>query len=294
MVLQSNLLLGAHMSIARGTDKAVARGEALGCTVIQIFTRNATRWNAPELGAEEIRVFKNERARSGIMVVAHDSYLINLATPDRRLLNKSINSFRDEMERAELLEIPFLIMHPGSHTGSGEDIGLRSIGSALNRLLKETSGFRVSILLENTAGQGTALGYSFEQLARIIDQVSSPERVGVCLDTCHAFAAGYDLRDADGCAGVFGKLNLVVGLDRLKALHLNDAKKGLGSRVDRHEHIGRGMLGLECFRFIMTDSRFLTVPKLIETPKQLDGMDMDPVNLGLLRELAGEAPDGFH
>lgn len=289
MVAQKNLLLGAHVSIAGGTDKAISRGEDLGCTVIQIFTKNATRWNAAPLTSEEIEAFKTERSRSGIMVVAHDSYLINLAAPDRSLLEKSIDAFRDEMERAEQLEIPYLIMHPGSHTGSGEDSGLRSVASALDRLLKDTSGFRVSILLENTAGQGTALGHKFEHLARLMAEVSDPERMGVCLDTCHAFAAGYDLHDNDGYESVLHELDLEVGLDKLKAIHLNDAKKGLGSRVDRHEHIGRGMLGLECFRLIMTDQRLDTVPKFIETPKQLNGKDMDPVNLGVLRGLVRDA-----
>jgi deoxyribonuclease-4 len=223
------------------------------------------------------------------MVVAHDSYLINLAAPDRSLLEKSIDAFRDEMERAEQLGLLYLIMHPGSHTGSGEDSGLRSVASALDRLLKDTSGFRVSILLENTAGQGTALGHKFEHLARLMAEVSDPERMGVCLDTCHAFAAGYDLHDNDGYESVLHELDLEVGLDKLKAIHLNDAKKGLGSRVDRHEHIGRGMLGLECFRLIMTDQRLDTVPKFIETPKQLNGKDVDPVNLGVLRGLVRDA-----
>jgi deoxyribonuclease-4 len=178
-------------------------------------------------------------------------------------------------------------MHPGAHKGRGEKDGLRSVAQAFNRLLKETAGFRVNILLENTAGQGTALGHSFEHLDRIIEEAVEPERMGVCLDTCHAFTAGYDLRDRQGYMRTLERLNSTVGLDRLKALHLNDCKKGLGSRVDRHEHIGRGMLGLECFRLIMNDSRLRDIPKFLETPKYLDGRDMDPVNLELLRGMVG-------
>lgn len=284
---KTRLLLGAHMSIAGGIHRALERGHDLGCTAIQIFTKNATRWKADALTPEAISLFKRERQRTGIIVVAHDSYLINLASPDPELLEKSVAGFMDEMERAEQLEIPFIVMHPGSHKGCGEDEGLRSVIRAFNRLLKETAGFRVNILVENTAGQGTALGHSFEQLGRIIEETVEPERIGVCLDTCHAFAAGYDLRDKEGYGTAMEELDSLVGLDRLKVLHLNDCKKGLGSRVDRHEHIGGGTLGLNCFQLIMNDRRLEDAPKFLETPKFLDGRDMDPVNLELLRGMAG-------
>jgi deoxyribonuclease IV len=281
-----NLLIGAHVSIAKGLHLAFGRGEDLGCTAIQIFTKNATQWKTKPLEEDEIRKFKAERKRTGILVVAHDSYLINLASPKNRLFKQSLAAFLEEMERAEQLGIPYLVMHPGSHTGAGEALGLKSIVRAFSELLCETSGYDLKILVENTAGQGTALGYSFEQISTIIEGTSQPERMGVCLDTCHAFAAGHDLRDRASYRAVMQQLDATVGLDRVKALHLNDSKKDLGLRVDRHEHIGKGRIGSDCFRLIMTDSRFEKVPKLLETPKELDGQDMDPVNLGLLRDFA--------
>ena len=284
-----NPLLGAHVSIAGGVHKAIARGEELGCTVVQIFTKNASQWKARPLTDQEARDFKAERSRTGILTLAHDGYLINLGSPNPDLLLKSRASFMEEMDRAEELEIPYLIMHPGSHTGSGEDAGLKSVVQSLNAMLTSTAGYRVSILLENTAGQGTALGYSFDHLRRIIQDSTAPERIGICLDTCHAFAAGYDLSNASGYESVVEQLDAKIGLDRLRALHLNDCKKGLGQRVDRHEHIGKGKLGLECFLAIMNDSRLNRVPKFIETPKTLNDQDMDPVNLNLLRSLVSDS-----
>jgi len=274
------------MSIAKGLHLAFGRGEDLGCTAIQIFTKNATQWKTRTLTEEEIGKFKAEHKRTGILVVAHDSYLINLASPNNTLFKKSAAAFLEEMERAEQLGIPYLVMHPGSHTGAGETRGLKSIVRAFNDLLRETSGYDLKILVENTAGQGTALGYSFEQISTIIEGTSQPERMGVCFDTCHAFAAGYDLRDGASYRAVMQRFDATVGLDRLKVLHLNDSKKGLAQRVDRHEHIGKGLLGSDCFRLIMTDPRFENVPKLLETPKELDEKDMDPVTLGLLRDFA--------
>ncbi len=281
----SNLLLGAHVSIAGGVHKAIPRGEALGCTAIQIFTKNASQWKARPLAQPEVRDFKLERKRTGILVLAHDGYLINLGSPNPDLLLKSRAAFREEMDRAEKLEIPYLIMHPGSHAGSGEEAGLKSVILSLNDLLKSTAGYHVSVLLENTAGQGSALGYSFDHLHRIIQDSTEPDRIGICLDTCHAFAAAYDLSNASGYESVMEEIDIKIGMDGLKALHLNDCKKGLGQRVDRHEHIGMGKLGPECFRSIMNDSRLNQVPKFIETPKTLNDQDMDPVNLELLKSL---------
>jgi deoxyribonuclease-4 len=237
------------------------------------------------LSEEAIRAFKDELARTGMLVVAHDAYLINLASPDSDLRAKSQAAFLDEMERAEALELPYLVMHPGAHTGAGEDEGLSHIVTSFNSLLRSTPGFRVKIAIENTAGQGTALGYSLDHLKRIIDESEAPERLAVCIDTCHAFAAGYDLRDRAAYEGFMDEFHHVVGPDMLRVMHLNDCKRGLGSRVDRHEHIGRGTLGLDCFRFVMNDPRLVTVPKLMETPKELDGRDMDPENLAILRGL---------
>jgi deoxyribonuclease IV len=279
------LLLGAHVSIAGGVHKAIGRGEALGCTAIQIFTKNARQWTSKPLSEEEVKRFKDECARTGIMVVAHDTYLLNLASPNKGLLKKSQDAFLDEMERAESLEIPYLIMHPGAHTGSGEEAGIRSVARSFNLLFRRTPGFRVKILIENTAGQGTSLGHSLEHLRRIIEQTAEPERVGVCLDSCHAFSAGYDFSRPPSYQRVWDEFDTLIGLDNLKALHLNDCKKGLGLRVDRHEHLGKGTLGIDFFRLIMNDPRFRNVPKIIETPKFHEGEDMDPVNLGLLREL---------
>src|SRR5208283_448168 len=224
-------LLGAHVSIAGGVHRALGRGEDLGCTAIQIFTKNAAQWKANPLTEEEVKKFMKERARTGIMVVVHDAYLINLGSPNTVLLKKSQAAFLEEMERAEELEIPYLIMHPGSHSGSGEDAGIRSVARSFNIVLRKASGFQVKILVENTAGHGTALGYSFEHLRRIIEETAEPERLGVCLDSCHAFAAGYDLHTPSDCQRVLEEFDAVIGLDRLKALHLNDCKKGLGLRV---------------------------------------------------------------
>lgn len=286
----SDLLLGAHMSIEGGIHKALGRGKSLGCTAIQIFTKNASQWRAPPLTDRLVRDFKSERKRTGIQVIAHDAYLINLGSPQRDLREKSVAAFIEEMERAERLEIPCLVMHPGAHTGSGEDAGILAVISSFDEILRHTAGFRVQILVENTAGQGSALGSSFDHLRRIVHSVNCPERMGICFDTCHAFAAGYDLRDRNGYERTFSRLNEVVGLALLKAIHLNDCKKGLGMRVDRHEHIGLGTLGIEPFRLIMNDPHFRQVPKIIETPKFLDGKDMDRVNLGRLKELVSEEP----
>jgi deoxyribonuclease IV len=271
------------MSIEGGLHLAIRRGEALGCTAIQIFTKNASQWRAPPLSDHMIDDFRREQERTAIVVIAHDAYLINLGSPKRGLLEKSRSAFLEEMNRAEKLGIPYLVMHPGSHTGSGEEAGLTTLVQSFDLLLKDTLGYAVQILVENTAGQGTALGHSFPQLKRLVEDVVCPERMGVCFDTCHAFAAGYDLQNETGYERVLGEFDEIIGLDRLKALHLNDSKKGLGSGVDRHEHIGLGMLGLETFRLIMNDPRLRDLPKVLETPKYLGGTDMDSVNLELLR-----------
>jgi deoxyribonuclease-4 len=282
---QGPLLLGAHVSIAGGVHYAIRRGEELGCTAIQVFTKNAAQWKANPLSEEDVKKFKRERARAGILVVVHDAYLINLASPNSSLLKKSQAAFIEEMERAEELEIPYLIMHPGAHSGSGEDAGIRSVARSFNRVFRKTSGFQVKILVENTAGQGTALGHSFEQLRRIIEDTAQPERMGVCLDSCHAFASGYDLRTRPDYLRVMEEFDEVIGRESLKIMHLNDCKKGLGQKIDRHEHLGKGMLGLEFFRVVMNDPHFHHVPKIIETPKFLGKLDMDPVNLSLLKGL---------
>ncbi len=284
-------LLGAHTSIAGGLDRAFFRGREAGCKVIQIFTRNANRWNSEPLSAGQIDAFHRAREETAIeAVAAHDSYLINLASPRRDLRERSFNALLEEIRRAEALAIPFLVMHPGSHRGAGEDTGLRWVSGALNRIYECRPSSRVRILLETTAGQGTSLGYCFEHLAEIMAQTDVRERLGVCVDTCHIFAAGYDFRAPKAYAELINRFDSTVGMDQLKLLHINDAKKGLGSRVDRHEHPGYGLIGKEALSFFLRDPNFKRLPFLIETPKGVDekGLDWDLKNLRTLRHLMEE------
>ena len=277
--------LGAHMSIAGGVGRAVDRGVEVGCDTIQIFTKNSNQWRARPISDEEVAGFKEKLEESGIdSVVAHDSYLINLASPDPGLLERSRNAFLEEMNRAEALGIPYLVMHPGSHKGSGVDVGLRTIAESFDRLHEQTVGFRLMVLLETTAGQGTNLGFTFEHLRRIIDMTAEGGRLGVCLDTCHAFTAGYDITSRNGYEKMWEEFDSEIGLDRLKVIHLNDSKKDLGSRVDRHEHIGKGTLGLEPFRMLVNDERLREIPMILETPKGPDYAE-DKENLATLRNL---------
>ncbi|MGD9076514.1 MAG: deoxyribonuclease IV [Desulfobacteraceae bacterium] len=278
--------LGAHMSIAGGLYRAPLRGGEAGCEVIQIFTRNRNRWNSKKLSAKEIDLFHRACEETSILAVAaHNSYLINLASARSHVLEKSFRALLQELERAELLEIPYLVMHPGAHVGDGEKKGLRRIADALNRVFERMGDYRVRILLEMTAGQGTSLGYRLEHLAEILEMTEAQERLGVCMDTCHAFAAGYDFRSAKAYRQFFGEFDRILGLDRLRLFHLNDSKNGLGSRVDRHEHPGAGFIGLKAFSFFLNDPKLAHLPFLIETPKgkNKDGLDWDMVNLNLLR-----------
>ena len=279
------MMLGAHMSIAGGVYNAPVRGQEVGCEAIQIFTKSSNQWKAKILTDEDVDKFKAAVDETGIWpVVAHDSYLINLASPDPALYEKSIEAFAVEMERAERLGLPSLIFHPGSHVGSGEEAGLEKIARAVDELHRRTPGYALKLLLETTAGQGTNLGCRFEHLARIIDAVEEPERLGVCFDTCHTFAAGYDISTKSGYEKVFRELDKLIGVKRIGAFHLNDSKKGLGGRLDRHAHIGEGELGLTAFRCLLNDRRFKKIPKILETPKGKD-MAEDKVNLGVLRGL---------
>ncbi len=283
---EKSLLIGAHMSISGGMPLAFGRGEAVGCSAMQIFTKNASQWRGKTLSAAEAQAFRRAWAQSAIgPVVAHDSYLINLAAVDDGLWEKSIAAFLDEMNRCAMLGIGALVMHPGAHLGAGEAAGIARIAAAFRRLFAEGPA-EVTVLLENTAAQGTYLGGPFEHLARIMEAVPGG-RFGICFDTCHAFAAGYDISSAEGYALVMDELVRLVGLERIGAFHLNDCKKGLGSRVDRHEHIGQGLLGAECFAALMQDERFAGVPKILETPKGEDQEAMDRMNLATLRRLAG-------
>ncbi len=280
-------VLGAHMSIAGGVDRAVERGAAVGCDAIQMFTKSSNQWRARPLAGDEVARFRQGQIETGISpVVAHDCYLINLASPDPAQWDRSVLSFGEELDRCEALGIPYLVTHPGSHMGAGEEAGVARVAAALDRVLARRRGHRVQVLLETTAGQGHGVGHRFEHLRDVRARTKHPDRVGVCLDTCHVFAAGYDLRAERAYHETMEAFDRIVGLDTLRAFHLNDCKKDLGCRLDRHEHIGQGFLGVDAFRWLMNDPRFDGVPMLLETPKGPDCAE-DRVNLALLRSLVG-------
>ena len=279
-------LLGAHMSIEGGLHMAFDRISHVEGKSLQIFSKNQRQWRVPALTFSEIELFIKKREQWGKGPVAvHDSYLINLANPDATKANRAVGAFAEEIRRADQLAVPYLIMHPGSHVGSGIEKGLMQLTANLDRAFQEAGNAKsVVVLLETTAGQGTGLGASFEELAYVIDNSAYSNRLGVCFDTCHAFAAGYDIRSAAQYEKTFTAFDKIIGLDRLKFFHLNDSKKGLGSRVDRHEHIGKGEIGLEGFRLLMNDPRFAEHPMVLETPKGKD-LKEDIKNLKLLRSL---------
>lgn len=282
-------LLGAHMSIAGGLHKAFDRISRVKGEALQVFSKNQRQWRVPPLTDVEISDFLaawNMWGRGP--VAAHDSYLINLANPDKNKANRAVAAFADEITRAERLAIPYLVMHPGSHVGAGIDTGLEHLTCNLDRAFDQAAEAQtVIVLLETTAGQGTGLGASFEELAYVLEHSRYPERLGVCLDTCHVFAAGYDIRTKAGHEKTFAAFDKTIGIERLKFFHLNDSKKGLGSRVDRHEHIGKGEIGLEGFRLLLNDSRFANHPMVLETPKDKE-LQEDIENLELLRSLMTE------
>jgi deoxyribonuclease-4 len=278
--------LGAHMSISGGVDTAFDRGEQTGCDTIQIFTKNNNQWRAAPLKTESVERYHRRRAETGISpVVAHSSYLLNLGSPDDELWQKSIQALMVELERCDVLDIPYLVLHPGSHMGTGEPVGMARVAQALDIVHDRLPDAQVKIALETTAGQGTNLGYRFEHLAAMIEAVEAADRLVVCYDTCHTLAAGYDFRTPEGYAQVFKEFDTLIGLERLTVFHLNDSKQDLGSRVDRHAHIGEGDVGLEGFRHILNDPRFQDLPMLLETPKSKD-MHEDVENLARLRALA--------
>jgi deoxyribonuclease-4 len=271
------------MSISGGVHTAHERGMRIGCTTIQLFTKNNTQWRSKPLSREDIERYKQLERESSIQpVVAHSSYLINLCAKDRQTLKKSREAFRDELSRCGVLRVPYFIFHPGAHVGQGEEAGIKLIAESLNVLHDETRGYRVKTVLETTAGQGTALGYRFEHLRKIIDLVERKERLGVCVDTCHVFAAGYDVSSERGYEKTFEEFDSIIGLKRLVVFHVNDSKRELGSRVDRHEHIGKGRIGTIAFRLLMNDPRFVNIPKILETPKAED-MHEDVMNMRRLR-----------
>lgn len=271
------------MSIAGGVDRALDRGAAIGCTSIQMFTKNSNQWAARPLGDAEVERFRATRIRTGIdPVIAHDSYLINLCSPDDTLYRRSIDALAEELERCDRLGVDALVVHPGGHVGRGEDYGVQRMVDALDRIHDRLPGVRTDLVLETVAGQGSVVGAAFETLASIIERTQRRDRLGVCLDTCHVFAAGYDLRTAAAYAETMKRFDATLGLRRLRAVHVNDSKKDLGCRVDRHEHIGRGCLGLEAFRSVMNDPRLAGLPLLLETPKDDDTLKEDVENLTTL------------
>ncbi|MBW6512961.1 MAG: deoxyribonuclease IV [Desulfuromonadaceae bacterium] len=277
--------LGAHMSISGGLHNAFAHAAAAGCSALQIFTKNANRWAGKAISDQDAAQFKAAWKASEVgPVVAHDSYLINLAAPDDAKWEQAKAAFSDELERCQLLGVPALVMHPGAHLESGVATGIERVCAAFREIFANAPP--VTVLLETTAGQGSYLGARFEELAAIIAGVPGGN-FGICFDTCHVFAAGYDISTAAGYAATLTEFDRIVGCDKIAAFHLNDSQKGCGSRVDRHAHIGAGAIGLEGFRALMRDERFARIPKILETPKGDDG-EMDVKNLALLRELAGE------
>ena len=273
------------MSIAGGIYNAPLRGREVGCSTIQIFTKNSNQWNAKKLTKEEIQQFKTNQIKTRIFpIIAHDAYLINIASPDDKIHSKSMDALYIEIKRTEVLGLPYLIMHPGAHLGSGEKNGLIKIAETLNILNDKTKNFKIKILLETTAGQGTTLGYKFEHFACIFEGIKNKDRLGVCLDTSHIFAAGYDIRTEKGYDETIKTFDKIIGLEKVKVFHLNDSKKPLGSRVDRHEHIGKGFIGEEGFKYLLKDERFTSHPMILETPKDFEGADI--MNLKLLRKIA--------
>jgi deoxyribonuclease-4 len=287
------ILLGAHMSVAGGVDMAIQRARSINCTAMQMFVKNNMQWFARPLTRDEIARFREHQQRGELLsIFAHANYLINLAATNAQFHANSIRSLSEELVRADQLELPFLVLHPGAHLGAGEEAGLEKIVESIDCVLSGLPKIKTRIALETTAGQGSCLGNKFEHLAYIISRVRQPKRLCVCLDTAHVFAAGYDIGSETSARKTFREFDRMVGLDRLVAIHLNDSKTARGSRVDRHEHIGKGKIGLPAFRFIMRDRRFREIPKVLETPKGKD-LREDVVNLKTLRRLA-ETRDANH
>lgn len=277
---------GAHESIAGGVFNAIYFAQKATCDTVQMFNKSNNQWRAKKLVTEEIDKFFAAQEETGVDVAcSHAGYLINLASPDEALNQKSYDSFKEEMERCNLLKITNLVIHPGSHVGSGEEAGLNRIAANLNKVLGELKGNIVTICLETTAGQGSNLGYTFEQIAYLIDKTEDKAHIGVCMDSCHVFAAGYPLIDPADYKKTMKSFDDIVGIDKLRVLHLNDSKKGLGSKVDRHDHIGKGEIGIEGFRNIVNDKRLAKIPMVIETPKEEDELATDAKNLKILRGL---------
>ena len=279
------MIFGAHESISGGVFNAITRGRDATCDAVQIFNKSNNQWRAKKLTSDEIDQFFAAIEETGVTVAcSHSSYLINLGSPDDALQTKSRNSLREETERCNLLKLPHLVFHPGSHIGTGEEPGMDRIAQNINHVLENVPGNKVTLCLETTAGQGSNLGYTFEQIAYMIDRIEDKDHVGVCLDTCHIFAAGYPITDPDDYKKTIKQFDDIIGLDNLKIMHTNDSKMEFGSKKDRHEHIGEGHIGIEAFRNFVNDERFKNIPFILETPKEKD-LAEDVKNLKKLRSL---------
>ena len=282
-------LIGAHCTTAGGLPAAAVEAKDLGCEAIQVFLKSNRQWAMRDLAEGEAAAFRRDIAAAGVKrAVAHGTYLVNLAAVEKAIAAKSLATFTAEARRAGEVGIESLVFHPGAHLGEGEEAGFAKVAAGLRHALKETRGSKVLLLLENAAGQGTTLGTRFEHLARMMELAGDDPRLGICFDTCHAFAAGHDLSTDAGYDAVMGDVDRTVGLKRLRAVHLNDSKLGLGSRRDRHENLGKGVLGATVFRRLMTDARLADVPMVLETPGGLDGYRSD---LAILRRHTEPDPD---
>ena len=280
------LLLGAHFSISGGLHESLLEAKKYGCQALQMFTKNSRTWKERHISGEEIELFDNTRKKTGVKIVAsHTSYLINLAAPDSEKHSLSCKALEQELIRSSALNIDFVVLHPGSLMGDGEKKGIDRISKSINGIYKRISETSTRLLLETTAGQGTGVGHTFEQLHEMLEKTVQKIKTGICLDTSHIFAAGYDIRNKFSYHRTIDEFDKIIGLDRLFLIHLNDSKKKIGSRVDRHEHIGRGEIGTEAFRLIMNDKRLTGIPKIIETPKTGGGKDWDRINLRKLRAM---------
>ena len=282
---EDRLLLGAHMSSAGGAEKAIDRALSIGCTAMQLFVKNNMQWFAPPFSEKEIRAFLDHpQPCAPGSVFAHSGYLINLAATSADFHEKSVRSLREELVRADQLRLPFLVLHPGAHMGAGVEAGLQKVVASIDSIFAAIPEVTTRIALETTAGQGSSLGHKFEHLEYILKNAREPGRLCVCVDTAHIFAAGYDIATPAGVKKVFAEFHKRIGFDRLAAIHVNDSKAAFNSHVDRHEHIGRGKIGIEAFRYIMNEPRFAKIPKVLETPKGKD-MAEDVENMNTLRSL---------
>ena len=281
---KSTCLLGAHFSISGGLHESLLEAKKYGCNALQIFTKNSRTWKERQISDKEVELFDKTRKNAGIKIVAsHTSYLINLAAPDSEKHSLSCKALEQELIRSSALNIDFVVLHPGSLMGDGEKNGIDRISKSINSIFRRIPETGTRLLLETTAGQGTGLGHTFEQLHEMIEKIDLKDKTGVCIDTSHIFAAGYDIRDEFSYNRTIDEFDKITGFDKLFLIHLNDSKKGLGSRVDRHEHIGKGEIGIDAFRLIMNDMRLAGIPKIIETPKSGGGKDWDRINLRKLK-----------